>query len=303
MTTFKVFAFVVLATAVVSTLTAETHCPGNVASLPFLLVNRHQIILPVSINHAGPYDFLLDTGTQMTTLDPSLAVELRLDKQGEALVEGIGSRQSAFLAHLDLLEAGSHAVANQRVIVSDLKNLQSTGLRVRGILGEDFLEHFDMLIDYAHRLLCLDDTAAMRLNVKGPHVALVAGPEAAEGAALPKLLIVEARLSEATRPVRLMLDSGANIPFLYHPSEYLAMGSKRDTSLQGAGMNGAQQFLQALPPQTVKIGSVKIPDLSFRTIAGPRTNARATDVDGLLTMGLFRRVFIDHADRFAVLEP
>jgi hypothetical protein len=303
MTTFKVFAFVVLATAVVSTLTAETHCPGNVASLPFLLVNRHQIILPVSINHAGPYDFLLDTGTQMTTLDPSLAVELRLDKQGEALVEGIGSRQSAFVAHLDLLEARSHAVANQRVIVSDLKNLQSTGLRVRGILGEDFLEHFDMLIDYAHRLLCLDDTAAMRSNVKGPHVALLAGPEAAEGAALPKLLIVEARLSEATRPVRLMLDSGANIPFLYHPSEYLAMGSKRDTSLQGAGMNGAQQFLQSLPPQTMKIGSVKIPDLSFRTIAGPRTNARATDVDGLLTMGLFRRVFIDHADRFVVLEP
>jgi hypothetical protein len=68
-------------------------------------------------------------------------------------------------------------------------------------------------------------------------------------------------------------------------------------------MNGAQQFLQALPPQTLKIGSVRIPYLSFRTIAGPRTNARATDVDGLLTMGLFRRVFIDHADRFAVLEP
>src|ERR1035437_6830421 len=300
MTTFKVFATVVLATAVVSTLTAETHCPGNVASLPFLLVNRHQIILPVSINHAGPYDFLLDTGAQMTTLDPSLAVELRLDKQGEALVEGIGSRQSAFLAHLDLLEAGSHAVANQRVIVSDLKNLQSTGLRIRGILGEDFLEHFDMLIDYVHRVVCMDETATMRLNVKGPHVALIVGPEAAEG---PKLLIVEARLSEATRPVRLMLDSGANIPFLYHPTEYLAMGSKRDTSLQGAGVNGAQQFLQALAPQTVKIGSVKIPDLSFRTIAGPRTNARATDVDGLLTTGLFRRIFIDHADRFAVLEP
>src|ERR1039457_272306 len=168
MTTLKVFASVVLATAVVSTLAAETHCPGNVASLPFLLVNRHQIILPVSINHAGPYDFLLDTGAQMTHLDTSLAVELHLDKQGEALVEGIGSRQSAFLAHLDLLEAGSHAVANQRIVVSDLKNLQSAGLRIRGILGEDFLEHFDMLIDYVHRLLCMDDTAAMRLNERTP---------------------------------------------------------------------------------------------------------------------------------------
>src|ERR1035437_9782319 len=135
MSTLKVFVSLVLAATLVPALTAETHCPGNVASLPFHLINRHQIIVQVSINHSGPYDFLLDTGAQMTHLDTSLAVELRLKKQGEALVEGIGSRQSAFLTHLDLLEAASHAVANQRVIVSDLKNLQSAGLRIRGKIG------------------------------------------------------------------------------------------------------------------------------------------------------------------------
>ena len=303
MTNFKVFASLVIATAVVSTLTAETHCPGNVASLPFLIANRHLIIVPVSINHAGPYDFLLDTGAQRTTLDPALGAELHLEMKGQAEVEGIGSRQSASFAYLDLLQAGSHAVDHQRVNVSDLSGLQSAGLKIRGILGEDFLEQFDLLIDYAHNLLCLDNTGAMRANVKGTHIALVAGPEAPEGSALPKLLIVEARLSEATRPVQLMLDSGANIPFLYRPSDYMAPGPKPDAGSLGHGIGGAQQSFLALPPQKVKIGSVEIASLSFRTTAVAPIHHRDTDVDGLLAMGLFRRIFIDHADQFVVLEP
>ena len=54
----------------------------------------------------------------------------------------------------------------------DLKNLQATGLDIQGVLGEDFLEQFDMLIDNAHSLLCLDDSGTMRTEVKGTHVAL-----------------------------------------------------------------------------------------------------------------------------------
>ncbi len=43
--------------------------PGNVASLPFRFVNGQQIVLAVSINHTGPYNFLLDSGTQSTMID------------------------------------------------------------------------------------------------------------------------------------------------------------------------------------------------------------------------------------------
>src|SRR5208337_947162 len=120
MTTFKAFASLVLAAATVSTLSAaDTHCPGNVASVPFRLVNRHLIVLSVSINHTGPYNFQLDSGMQLTMIDPSLAAELHLETQGAALVAGAGSRQSATFAQLDLVEAGSQSVANQKVLVYD----------------------------------------------------------------------------------------------------------------------------------------------------------------------------------------
>ena len=181
---FQVFRFLGSCSNHRSHASAETHCPGNVASVPFRLVNRHQIVLAVSINHSGPYNFLLDTGAQITMVDPSLAAELHLDTQGAAVVAGAGSRQSASFAQLDLLEAGSHAVANQKVLVYDLQNLRSADLHIQGILGEDFLEHFDMLIDNAHSLLCLDDSAAMRAGVKGPHIPLLA-PAEPDGAAWP----------------------------------------------------------------------------------------------------------------------
>ena len=66
---FKWLASFVVAAVVVPTLTAETRCPGNVESLPFHLVNRHQMVVAVSVNHSGSYDFLLDTGMQVTAVD------------------------------------------------------------------------------------------------------------------------------------------------------------------------------------------------------------------------------------------
>jgi hypothetical protein len=308
MTPFKWFASLVLTATIVPILLAESHCPGNVARVPFRIVNRYQIVLAVSINHSGPSDFLLDTGTRITMVDPSLAVELHLNTMGAAVVTGVGFHESASFTQVDLIEAGSHVVANQKVIVYGLLNLRFVDPHIRGILGEDFLGHFDMLIDYEHRLLCFDDSAVMRTEMKGPHIALVTSPQTADGAPLPKLLIVAARLSGETRPVRLMLDSGANIPYLYNTSQRLAPQSMAPTSfggrsLVGSGPDGNQHFFSALPPQEVKIGSLALPSVTFLTLAYARKDSRTTEFDGLLTTDLFRRVFISHANHFVVLEP
>src|SRR5258707_15844111 len=94
---------VILAT-ITPLLQAEPHCPGNVASVPFRLVTRYQMIVEVSVNHSGPYNFLLDTGTQMTMVDPALAAELHLNTQGSAGVAGVGFHVSAPFAQLGLFE-------------------------------------------------------------------------------------------------------------------------------------------------------------------------------------------------------
>ena len=302
MTNFKGFASLVFAAAVVSTAPAETHCPGNVASLPFRLVNRHKIVLAVSINHSGPYNFLLDTGTQVTMVDPSVAAELHLETQGAAVVAGAGSHQSASFAQTGLLEAGSHSVADQKVLVYDLQNLKSADLNIQGVLGEDFLEHFDVLIDNAHSLLCLDDTGAMRTGVKGTRIPLLASVQPEDGAALAGLPIVAVRLSDGTRPVRLMLDSGSSAPILYNTAQYMALQLAQNVNLRGSSVDGSQRLFSALPPQDVKIGSLELPGVPFFSLAGTQKDAVSKGFDGVLSTGPFRRVFIAHAERFVVLE-
>lgn len=174
---FQWLASFALAATIVPALPAEPHCPGNVASLHFHLVHRSQIIVPVMTNHTGPYDFLVDTGTRITMVDPSLAAELHLQVQGTANVSGVGFHTSEPLAQLDSLEVGSQSMANNLVIVQDLKHLEAAELYVRGVLGGSFLGHFEVLIDDVHTILCLDNARAMLPEVKGQRIALVAPPE------------------------------------------------------------------------------------------------------------------------------
>jgi hypothetical protein len=303
MTNFKGFASLVLAAATVSTLSAETRCPGNVASVPFQIVNRRQIILAVSVNHSVPFRFLLDTGAQKTIIDASLAAELHLQTQDNATVAGVGYRGSASLAQVDQLQAGSHVVANQLVLIYDLQNVISEDLPIRGILGEDFLEQFDMLIDNAHSVLCLDDSAAMSAKVKGTHVALVTLAQPTNNTSVPSPLVVAARISDGKRPLRLELDSGANLSILYDVRDYMDLGLLSLAASRGKRVDGAEKSYSTLPLQEVKIGSLDLPEVTFVTRRGSERNPHMAELDGLLMMGLFRRVFVDHTNHFAVLEP
>ncbi len=301
MATFPWFASLVLSATIVPALAAENRCPGNVASVPFRFVNRHLIVLAVSINQTGPYDFLLDSGTQITMIDPSLAAALHLDTHGMAVVAGVGPGQSATYAQLDLVEAGSHAVAKQEVLVYNLQSFPADS-HLQGILGEDFLEHFDLLIDNPNHLLCLDDSAAMRAEVRGPHIPLVAAAETDQVGALPAFLLITARLSDGQRPVRLLLDFGANEPILFNIAEYILVRPSRDVALRGSGLDRAQPAFSSLPPQDVKIGPLELARVPFVSTTTDK-DSYVQGFDGVLSTGLFRRVFIDHADRFAVLEP
>jgi hypothetical protein len=301
---FKWIACFVLASTPLTHLLAEAHCPGNVASVPFHLINRHKIILPVLVNHSGPYNFLLDTGTEISMVDSALAADLHLSGRGVAVVAGAGSRQTASFTRVDSIATGSHAAANADALIYALGNLEAGGLTIQGILGEDFLERFDMLIDNAHGLLCLDDSGAMAEAVKGPRVALEPQPAPGkDGDEAPHLLILEARLSDASRPVRLMLDSGTNAPVLYNTGSYMSLPLSQTVLLRGSSVDGGQRIFSALPIQDVKIGPAKLAGVPFYSLSGLEKDPRAKGFDGVLATELFRTIFIDHAHRLAVLQP
>lgn len=165
--TIPLLVSVTLATVALPTLQAKPHCPAGIASVTPRFVQRALIVIPVKINQKGPFDFMVDTGSQITVIDPSLAAQLDLKAQGRVGIISVASVAQASVTLLDRLEADSHLVEKSPAIVQDLRQIQAADPRIRGVLGESFLAHFDLLIDYGHKLLCFDETNAMRDSVRG----------------------------------------------------------------------------------------------------------------------------------------
>ena len=152
---------------------AETRCPGNIAGLRPRIVARALLVIPVKINQSGPFDFMVDTGSQLNVIDPALAAQLNLKSQGTVGLVATAAYSQASVGVLDSLEAGSHRVLKPLVVVQDLGPIQAADPRIRGVLGENFLAHFDVLIDYEHKLLCLDEAKLMEKYLRGERIPLV----------------------------------------------------------------------------------------------------------------------------------
>src|SRR5579863_1420178 len=107
MTTLRWLAAASLAFVMIPALCAEPHCPGNVASIRLRFVGHSLITVPTMLDNTGPYDFLLDTGAQITTIDTRLASELHPKVLGTTQVRGVGAYSQAAFAQLQLLQAGT----------------------------------------------------------------------------------------------------------------------------------------------------------------------------------------------------
>jgi hypothetical protein len=257
------------------------------------------------LDGTGPYDFVLDTGAQITTIDPQLESDLHPKHLGATHVTGIGSYSRAAYAQLELLEAGAYSMKQPLVLVQDLRQVQRTDARIRGILGSNFLEHFDLLIDYEHHILCLDETKELQQKVKGERIALTSPPHADRYLPFTLPMSVLIRLSGITeRPLLLELDSGIDVPLLFDYGKQLTQTQVVGTSRRGVEFNEVTQAFAVLTPQDMRVGSHSFRQISFITPVAAGTDLPVKpDVDGVLPTSLFRSVFFSYADHFAVLQP
>ena len=154
--------------------TAHTtpRCPGTAASVHARHLAEYLNIVDIFINHAGPYPFLLDTGAQITSVDPALASELHLKPGDAGNLLGVSSHQAIQIAQVDDIRVGNRNLTPSVVAIRSMGQLQSADPSLRGVLGGDFLRHFDVLIDHANALLCLGKAGEMRSHIHGEQLTL-----------------------------------------------------------------------------------------------------------------------------------
>jgi hypothetical protein len=258
--------------------------------------------ISVTINHLGPYVFMVDTGSEITLIDPSLAAELHLERTGNAdIVTGVRHTETGVVSP-EVIEIGPHVFQGHSVAVASLATVQNLDRGIQGILGEDLLMDFDLLIDRGKKILCLDPGKNMRGSLRGERVSIVR--QGVEDGRLAQAMLVPVRLSgQKARTMYLRLDSGASNPILYvNPSENEPW-VKRARSLCASVAGGDAIVFNPMAPQEVHIGNKVLSDVTFAAPVASRKNARFAGEDGLLPTSLFKRVFISYRDEFVVLDP
>ena len=173
------------------------------------LNERSMIIVPVSVNGAGPYDFMLDTGCAKTIVDRKLARELSLPLVGEKTVIGVLDSAKVLAMHVNSVSVSGATVLGGEVLSTD--RASSAGGNVRGVLGEDFLRNFDLLIDYRHRLIRLEPASgSMAQSALGEHLPLQFNASN-RGTPMRNQVIVSVRMLEfGNETMSFLLDSGTN---------------------------------------------------------------------------------------------
>jgi len=302
---FQLLAAVSLALVILPVVEAEPRCPGNTASVTPRLVRDALIVIPVRINQAGPFDFMVDTGSQVTVIDPSLASELNLKVQGRVGLVSVVNFAQASATVLDTLEADSHVIEKSPAIVQDLRPIQAADPHIRGVLGESFLAHFDLFVDYGHKLLCLDETSAMRDSVRGERISFIRPQHPEDELPFLERLVVSVRLSgTGKQPILLQLDSGSDGPILYPGSDQPEVQALvQSATLQGANTTDAQRAFAVLPTQTMQIGNRILTHVSLVTPVAVAKNLPRQREDGLLPTVLFQRVLISGRGHFVVFDP
>jgi len=281
---------------------AETHCPGNIVGLRPRVVAGALLVIPVKVNESGPFDFMVDTGSQLNVIDPALADQIHMKSQGTVGLVATAAYSQASVGELDSLKAGSHQVLKPLVVVQDLGPIQAADPRIRGVLGENFLAHFDVLIDYQHKLLCLDQAKLMEKYVRGERIPLVTSkhPEVP----FSQRLVVSVNLSDTgTRPILLQIDSGSDGPILYAGNKELEQPLLKRAKLQGPEVSSASRAFAVLPPQDMRLGNRIVRQVPFVTPASGSRSVPVREEDGILATVLFQRVYVSHTDRFVIFDP
>lgn len=228
-------------------------------------------VVEVFLDASGPFRFLLDTGSQTNHIDSALARKLGLratarfslyTPSGQTIVPG---------GRVGKVTLGSMEASDQEFLFTSFDDLSRSLPGIRGILGQEFLTHFDYTLDLQHHRLTVGDPPSTGLPIS---VQLIFG-----------------RMAVPTTLGTLLLDSGAEMLTLFRQSP-------RPSNAQLMGTSGLDAFVSVQAAPKVGIG-----DRCYRPARAVYRAVPASEAAGLLPANLFRAIFICNSKGYVVFDP
>lgn len=240
------------------------------ASVPLSIDANGGIVVEVRINAAGPFRFILDTGSSRSLVSEDLARDMAAPAVAKSEVVTSAGSDVRLVVRLTSLAMASATANDLLAVVLPSPDVARLGPGVRGLLGQDFLSAFNYTLDYRRRRLTWDEPLACD------------GPEAARMTAADGRFVM-ALETDRGAPLRLVPDSGADAPILFRLIERTASGSTAAAMVTGVGAGERMARIVAMP--ALRVGSVTVRHLDAYLVERADAN-----VDGLLPLHGFSSV-------------
>jgi len=128
---------------------------GNGISFKLASTSKPLILVPAIVNGQGPFQFALDTGASRTMLSIELARKLAIETSDDSPVTGGGGQIKILAGKVSSLAVGGAVVRDHAIGAGEFLNMLSTaiGARLDGIIGYNFLNQFNVTINYPRNML------------------------------------------------------------------------------------------------------------------------------------------------------
>jgi predicted aspartyl protease len=255
----------------------------------FRLVN-HLIVISLKSSQAGPFDFVLDTGADTTVVDPSIASRLSFVPLERIRQTTLSSVQTVTRGSIPSLSAGSFQVENVDVLIQDLSVLRKIDTHIEGIAGQNFLSHFNYLLDYRKHVIRIELNSEIQDTVDGDHVSI----DAREN----RMMVASEAESRGTTGLRLLLDSGANSLVLLPRAVQALDLPKQDSGFELTSSGKVE--LHTSRVHVLTVGSQRLHDVTAALLAKEPAERIG---DGMLPTALFQALYINNRQGFVVFNP
>ncbi len=244
-----------------------------------LLAKPAPVFGDVYVGNHGPYRFLVDTGAEISVIDPKLAAELEL--RPEFRVEVITPQSKSLAPGLKTraLRLGDRALPEMELLFHDVTEARQLDRSVRGVLGLNALAGLDFTLVPGVGTL---DLAAERPEGEVVPFDLVEGR-----------IAVKARMGQES--LTLILDSGSSHVVLFRVPA--AMAKTRSISSTFTTLDGARRAV----PTTWTADMLFADHLRVGVLPAAIVERTGTLAAGLLPASVFKKIYVDQTRRELVL--
>jgi predicted aspartyl protease len=251
-----------------------------------------RMTVPVSVSGAGPYNFLVDTGSERTVISQELASKLGLASGRSTLLHSVMGTKNINTVHIPNLR-----VSKQVMSVADAPALVAADIGADGMLGVDSLQSQRVLFDFKANTMSIAPATDPIAKTDGSTIVVRA--RSRNG----RLIFTQAKVEG--RKVTVIIDTGSQVT-IGNPAlrKMLAKRGLYDasTSINISSVTGEKMEAEVAMLKELEIGGIKLGDLAIAYADAHIFRQMALEDKPALLLGMnamraFDRVSIDFANR------